>query len=165
MTDVRPTRRRKSPTSAELATWRTYIEGADALRRALALGFQESCDVSPGDYEVLLALDEASDHRLRSSALAETVGWERSRLSHHLRRMEQRDLVTRTRLDDDARAAEIVLTEQGARSYRAASASHLRLVRELFVDALSTEELAMARTVADRLRAHLTNRGGAPAEG
>jgi hypothetical protein len=73
---------RRSPNPAELAAWREYVETAEAIRQALASGLQSTSGVSPGDYAVLLALSEADEHRLRSSILAEKLGWERSRLSH-----------------------------------------------------------------------------------
>jgi DNA-binding MarR family transcriptional regulator len=158
VTNDERSRGRKSPTKAELDAWRTYIESAEVLRRTLAAGLQESSGISPGDYAVLLALDEADDHRLRSSALADAVGWERSRLSHHLRRMEERGLVSRSRGGADSRAADCELTEAGASLFRSSSASHLRLVRELFVDALTPAQLGAAHEVATRLREHLEPR-------
>jgi DNA-binding MarR family transcriptional regulator len=148
---------RRSPNRAQLAVWREYIETAEALGRALASGLQSTSGVSPGDYAVLLALSEADDHRLRSSALAEVIGWERSRLSHHLGRMEARGLIRRQRSDSDNRGAAVEMTDEGAKIFRSASVSHLRLVRELFVDALTSEELEDARKVTTSLRRHLGN--------
>lgn len=148
---------RQSPNPSELAVWREYVETAEALRQALASGLQSTSQVSPGDYAVLLALHEAEDHRLRSSVLAETIGWERSRLSHHLGRMENRGLLRRHRSGSDSRGAEVELTDDGARTFRSSSAAHLRLVRRLFVDALAPEDLEVALRVATRLRHHLRN--------
>jgi DNA-binding MarR family transcriptional regulator len=146
---------RQSPNQAELAVWRDYVETAESIRQALASGLQSMSGISPGDYAVLLALSEADEHRLRSSALAEKIGWERSRLSHHLGRMESRGLIRRHRSDSDSRGAEIELTDDGARTFRSSSASHLRLVRRLFVDALEPEDLEAAGRVARSLRRHL----------
>jgi DNA-binding MarR family transcriptional regulator len=146
---------RRSPNPAELAAWREYVETAEAIRQALASGLQSTSGVSPGDYAVLLALSEADEHRLRSSILAEKVGWERSRLSHHLGRMETRGLIRRHRSGTDSRGAEVELTDEGARTFRSSSTSHLRLVYRLFVEALAPEELEAAHGVATSLRRHL----------
>jgi DNA-binding MarR family transcriptional regulator len=81
---------RTLPTSEQLRVWRKFIETAEALRTRLSSRLQTESALSPGDYGVLLALSEADAHRLRSSELAVLVGWERSRLSHHLGRMEMR---------------------------------------------------------------------------
>ncbi|MDR7158109.1 MarR family winged helix-turn-helix transcriptional regulator [Arthrobacter sp. BE255] len=146
---------RQSPTPDELAVWREYVETAEALRQALAAGLQSTSGVSPGDYAVLLALSEAHGHKLRSSVLAEGIGWERSRLSHHLGRMENRGLIRRRKSGSDSRGAEVELTDDGARTFRASSAPHLRLVRRFFIDALAPEDLEAIGRVAKSLRRHL----------
>ncbi|MFV8264514.1 MarR family transcriptional regulator [Mycolicibacterium peregrinum] len=51
----------------------------------------DSC-LSLADYDVLVALSNVGDDGMRVSDLAAQIGWERSRLSHQLRRMEQRGL-------------------------------------------------------------------------
>lgn len=148
-------RPRRSPTSAELRTWREFIETVEALRWRLAGRLQSESSLSPGDYEVLLALSEADGHRLRPSELATVIGWERSRLSHHLGRMEKRGLVGRDPCAADGRGAEVALTADGADCFRRATIPHLRAVRELFIDALSPEQLAAADDIATTLRRHL----------
>jgi DNA-binding MarR family transcriptional regulator len=147
--------RRTLPTSEQLRVWRDFIETADVLRARLSSRLQTESALSPGDYAVLLALSEAEAHRLRSSELAVHVGWERSRLSHHLGRMERRELIRREECATDSRGAEVVLTTAGAEAFRAASIPHLRAVRELFVDALTPEQLTAAGEIAAALSAHL----------
>src|SRR5437868_13717730 len=85
---------RRRMTSAELATWRALVDTTAELRRVLGAELQEA-SLSPADYQVLLALTEAHGRRMRSSQLAQTIDWERSRLSHHLGRMERRQLIRR----------------------------------------------------------------------
>ena len=86
---------------------------------------------------MLLALNEADANRMRSSALAEHIGWERSRLSHHLGRMERRGLIRRDECAADSRGAEITATDEGLGAFRRASGPHLRAVDELFIAALT----------------------------
>ncbi|GGX99538.1 MarR family winged helix-turn-helix transcriptional regulator [Streptomyces fructofermentans] len=155
-------RRRVYPSAEELRVWREFIETAEALRAELAGRLQEDFALSPGDYSVLLALSEAEGNRLRSSVLAAAIGWERSRLSHHLGRMERRGLIRRVECAADSRGAEAVLTEEGAGAFRAASLPHLREIRELFVDPLTPEQIAAVGEVATTLRAGLERRRGRP---
>jgi len=150
-----PQRRRRFLTKEELRIWREYIETADALRARLSRRMQRESALSPGDYAVLLALTESGDRRLRSSELASTIGWERSRLSHQLGRMEQRGLIRREECLDDSRGAEVVLVEAGAEAFRRATVPHLVAVRELFIDALSPEQLASVDLLTSSLRTHL----------
>ena len=150
-----PARRRTTLTKDELRIWRDYFETAEMLKAKLASRMQRESALSTGDYAVLLALVDAGDRPLRSSELAETIGWERSRLSHHLGRMEQRDLIRRVECKEDSRGSEIVLGEAGLHAFRRATVPHLAAVRELFVDALTPEQLAAAGQGTVALRAHL----------
>ena len=146
---------RRSPTAVELRAFRTFIETTEELRAVLSGRLQTESGLSTGDYGVLLALSEADGHRIRSSDLADRIGWERSRLSHHLGRMERRGLIAREECATDNRGAEIVLVPAGADAFRASNAPHLHAIRELFVDALSPEQLAAAEDIANTLRRHL----------
>jgi DNA-binding MarR family transcriptional regulator len=148
--------RRRSPTAEQLRIWRTFIETAEDLQSALAARLQSESGLSPGDYAVLLALTEADDRRLRSSELADHIGWERSRLSHHLGRMERRDLVHREPCTTDNRGAWIILAPAGADAFRRSSVHHLHAIRELFVDALTPEQLDAVQDITTTLRAHRT---------
>jgi DNA-binding MarR family transcriptional regulator len=152
---TRTTRRRVLPTAEELRIWRGFIETTEAVRAELGARLQAECGLSPGDYAVLLALSEAEGQRLRSSQLADDIGWERSRLSHHLGRMEKRGLIRREECRTDNRGAEVVLTTEGATAFRGATVPHLTAVRELFVDALTPEQVAAAGEIATALRAKL----------
>jgi DNA-binding MarR family transcriptional regulator len=157
MTDDTTRARRRLPNADELRIWREFIETAEALRSELASRLQSDSSLSPGDYVVLLALSEAREQRLRSSDLAAAIGWERSRLSHHLGRMERRGLIRREECATDNRGAEVALATAGAEAFRQATVPHLRAVRELFVDPLSPDQLAAAGDLAATLRARLAS--------
>ncbi|WP_432839696.1 MarR family winged helix-turn-helix transcriptional regulator [Dactylosporangium sp. CA-092794] len=153
---------RRLPTREELAVWRDFIETAEALRGRIAARLQTDAGLSSGDYVVLLALSEAAEHRLRSSDLATAAGWERSRLSHHLARMERRGLIRREDCPTDSRGAEVVLTPDGAAAFHGATVPHLRAVRELFVDALTPQQLAAVADLTAALRDGLAAPPAAP---
>lgn len=147
--------RRRLPTRDELHVWRDFFETTEVLRSALAARLQSDSGLSTGDYSVLLALSEAEGGRMRSSELAAHIGWERSRLSHHLGRMERRGLIRREECVTDNRGAEAVLEPAGAEAFSGATVPHLTAVRELFVDALTPAQLAAAGEIAAALRGHL----------
>lgn len=148
-------RRKAFPTTEELRIWRDFIETAEALRSELASRLQSESSLSPSDYAVLLALREAEGRRLRPSELAARIGWQRSRLSHQIGRMERRGLVRREECATDSRGAEVVLTSGGAEAFRDASLPHLRAVHELFVNPLTPGQLAAAEEIAAALRTGL----------
>ena len=148
---------KRTPTANDLRVWRDFVETGDQLRALLAARLQSDSELSTGDYAVLLALSEADGARIRSSELADLVSWERSRLSHHLGRMESRGIIRREKCATDSRGAEVILTEVGSSQFRRASAPHLRAVQELFVDALDEELLARVDEVTRALRGHLAD--------
>jgi DNA-binding MarR family transcriptional regulator len=150
-----PASLRRSPTTDELAAWRAFIEISERMRGAIGSRLQSDSGLSNGDYSVLLSLSEAEDNRVRSSELAATIGWERSRLSHHLGRMEQRGLIRRDNCLTDSRGAEAVLTPEGAAAFRRASSPHLHAIQELFVSALSPEQLDAVTEISRALTTHL----------
>src|SRR3954469_7956029 len=97
-------------TARELAIWRSLLDTTAELRRVLGAQLQQESDLSPADYQVMLALHEADGGRLRSSELAASIAWERSRPRHHLGRMERRGLIRRDECATDSRGAEVSFT-------------------------------------------------------
>lgn len=146
-------------TAEQLATWRAFIETSQRLRAVLGARLQAETGLSPGDYTVLLALNEANANRMRSSALAEHIGWQRSRLSHHLGRMERRGLIRRDECAADSRGAEITATDEGLGAFRRASGPHLRAVDELFIAALTPAQFGALGEAITALQDHLAGAG------
>ncbi|MEU8131730.1 MarR family transcriptional regulator [Micromonospora sp. NPDC049049] len=161
MTEATPGGRggRQLPTPDELRIWRDFIETTAALGSRLESRLQGDSSLSTGDYAVLLALSEAEGETMRSSELASHIGWERSRLSHHLGRMERRGLIRRQECATVPRGAEVLLTKAGGEAFRGATFPHLRAIREFFVDALTPEQIVAAGEIATALRAQLDTLG------
>ena len=145
---------RRRMTSSELATWRSLLDTTAELRRVLGAELQQT-GLSPADYQVLLALTEAKGKRMRSSELARTIDWERSRLSHHLARLERRRLVRRDDCAIDSRGAEVSLTAEGRRVFRRATVPHMRSIKRHFADALTPEQFMALASVLVSLQNHL----------
>lgn len=143
------------PTMEQMRIWRSYVETAEILHSRLGKQFQSESGISSGDYVIMVTLSEEPDRRLRPSELAERIEWDRSRLSHHLKRMAKRGLVRRETCPSDSRGSFIVLTDDGFENFRRSSVPHLQFVKELFIDAFNDDELAYLDAVTSTLRAHL----------
>jgi DNA-binding MarR family transcriptional regulator len=143
---------RRTPTAAQLRIWRDFIETVADIQGELGRRLQDESDLSAADYSVLLALSEQRDRELRSSELALAIGWERSRLSHHLGRMERRGLLRRDDCATDNRGAVIVLTDDGAAAFRRSNVPHLRAIHDLFIDRLDDEQLQMVDGITRALK-------------
>lgn len=152
--------KRPMPSRDELRDWRDYIETSQLVNSMVAAQLQAHAGISTADYSVMLALNEAEARTLRSSKLAEDMGWDRSRLSHQLGRMEKRGLIRREKCAEDSRGSHVVLTDEGYEVYRKASIEHLRDVREYFIAALSPQQLSALGEASAALRAHLDERRG-----
>src|ERR1044071_266007 len=90
--------------------------------------------LSEADHAILTVLAAAPESTLRARDLRWELAWEKSRLSHQLRRMEQRGLVRRTDCVEDSRSTVIVLTDQGRAAYGTAEEFQQQRVREHLVD-------------------------------
>ena len=146
---------RRRMTAGEMAIWRALIDTTGELRRILGVRLLQESSLSPADYQVLLALSEAEGRRLRSSQLAATIDWERSRLSHHLGRLERRGLIRRDDCATDSRGAEVSLTDDGAGMFRGATAPHMRAIKKHFADALTPEQFEALADILQALQNHL----------
>ena len=155
MGETSPKRRGRRPTAAELEVWRRFIETSFDLKARMDRAMLAESGLSASDYAVLLALSRVEDRWLRTSDLAAAVFWERSRLSHHVKRMVDRGLVRRERSAADQRGSEVHMTAAGLEALRDASGPHLRTVRELFVDALSDEQQEAVASAMATLGEHL----------
>src|SRR6202051_2190565 len=90
--------------------WLAYIRVQ--LRLAYEMNRQLLADsgLSLPDYDVLAALSVADGSRMQVTVLAAQIGWERSRVSHHVRRMSARGLVTCALSAADRRVTEVTMT-------------------------------------------------------
>jgi DNA-binding MarR family transcriptional regulator len=139
----------------EQRAWRGYTQLHQRLTKVLGQQLTRDSALSNADYELLVPLSEAADGQLRARDLARTVDWEKSRLSHHLKRMQQRGLVGRVECPTDARGAFLVLTDAGRRAIEDAAPQHVETVREIFIDLLSEAEIEVVTAMSERLLARL----------
>lgn len=141
----------------EQQAWRGYLAMQTELQAHLNRRLQADSGLSLSDFAVLVTLTDTADGRLRAGELAEALQWEKSRLSHHLARMQRRGLVERQECPDDARGAFVAVTDDGRRAIERAAPPHVETVRDLVFDVLAPDDVdALARisdAVLTRLRA------------
>lgn len=140
----------------EARLWRAFYEMRRQLDRVIERQLTEA-GLSSADYELLVPLSEATGDEVRARDLGRVVGWDRSRLSHQLRRMEQRGLLRRRDCPTDARGTMIALTAAGRKAVEAAAPGHVATVRRHFVDLLSPTEIDVLSDVAIRVRDNVRN--------
>jgi DNA-binding MarR family transcriptional regulator len=131
--------------------WQGYLHLNQDLIAVLEQQLTRESGLSGADYRVLVPLSEAPGGLLRARDLGAEIGWDRSRLSHHLSRMENRGLVTREECAEDARGLMVRLTKAGRRAIEEAAPGHAEAVRRYFFDQLSDEEIDTLAAVFDRV--------------
>jgi DNA-binding MarR family transcriptional regulator len=129
--------------------WRGYRRMRTLLDARILRDLAGEAGLSGPDYDVLSHVSESPGRRSRLGELAERMAWSRSRLSHHLTRMERRGLVTRQDCPSDGRGAFVVLTEAGFRVIQAAAPGHVASVRRHFIDLLSRDQLDALTRITD----------------
>ena len=111
--------------------------------------------LSDADAAVLIALLETPDSQLHSFELRCGLAWEKSRLSHQLRRMETRGLIERATCPDDARSSLIRLTAAGEAQANAARQVLGTAIRESLEGALTEDQLIQLAAMTDAMLTHL----------
>ncbi|MER5465599.1 MarR family transcriptional regulator [Streptomyces sp. NPDC002668] len=145
----------------ERRAWQGFIAMSQLLEEQVTQGLRRAGGLSMADYRVLAPLSEAKDQRLRMQELAAQARWEKSRLSHQVRRMENRGLVRREECPTDARGAIAELTPEGLRAIREVAPLHADNVRRIFVDGLSRDQLAALADISETVVHRLGSRTGA----
>jgi len=149
-------------TEAETAAWYAYMKVHLRLEYELNRQLRADSGISLADYHVLVALTSEPGGRMRVTDLAIRIGWERSRLSHHLKRMRDRGLVETGTAAEDRRGTEVVLSDAGWETLRQAAPDHVEFVRKAFLDALEPGEMARLATSLERVYDALVEHGSLP---
>ena len=150
----------------ERDAWRSFIETsrwvAEMLDRDL-----KAHGLTGDDYAVLVTLSEQPDRRLRMSDLAERVSESKSRLSHHIRRMEAKGWVRREACPSDRRGMNAILTDDGLAILGQAAPDHVQSVRRHFLGHFEPDELEMIAAAFGAAAERLGDRraaGGCPGD-
>ncbi len=143
----------------QLAAWVRLAALLEVLPGALDGQLRRDADVTLFEYFVLAMLSEAPTGSLRMSELAAQTSATPPRLSHVVRRMEERSLLERRPDPDDGRATLAVLTDAGRQRIEQAAPGHVAAVREHVVDVLTAEQVGQLTAIADALLQRLDTTG------
>jgi DNA-binding MarR family transcriptional regulator len=149
-------------TARQSRAWLAYMKVQLRMSYEMNRQLQADSGLSLSDYDVLVSLGGAPDGRMQVARLAAQIGWERSRLSHHLRRMGERGLVERRTSRDDGRATDAMLTDEGRRALESAAPGHVALVRRLFFDPLPNDLIVPLTAALEHINVNLNLNGSLP---
>ncbi|HEX3824168.1 MAG TPA: MarR family transcriptional regulator [Mycobacteriales bacterium] len=123
--------------ATEMSAWHALIRAHSRVVRRLEAELEAEHGLTLPAYEVLAHLSEAPEQRLRMSELATHAILTPSGLTRLVDRLAREEFVERQRCGADARVVYAVLTPLGMSRLVEAYPTHLRGVREHFLDWLS----------------------------
>jgi DNA-binding MarR family transcriptional regulator len=131
----------------ERRVWHAFrLMGLDVLSR-VDRDLTATAGLSGSEFGVLSRLVGKSE--MRQQVLAESMGWDKSRLSHQLTRMQHRGMIERR--EADKRTIIVVLTGTGRKMLEAAIPVHAASVRRNLLSRLSAEQTATIVRVSNLL--------------
>ena len=126
-----------------VSLWLSWKRAAEVSRgRILAEVIAHSALTEP-ELTALTHLDEAGG-ALRQNALAAATGWDRTRLSHLLSRMEERGYVSRTRLRN---GVDVTMRDAGREALASTKEPLTRAVWHSFANRLTVQQQASLREI------------------
>jgi DNA-binding MarR family transcriptional regulator len=144
-----------SLTSTQSNAWTAFQRMRTRLTGQINRELARETGLSEADFEILAALVALPDEPVRAIALRCGIDWEKSRLSHQLRRMEQRGLVSRGYCTEDNRGAMIRITEAGRAVAENAQRVHDEAVHRYVCGVLAPEQLAALGQISVTILASL----------
>lgn len=141
--------------------WQAFVDAHHQLEARLARRLQVA-GLSGADYEVLAALSGFDGDRMSARDLCNVLAWEKSRLSHQLRRMQKDGLISREPNPDDARSIMVRLLPAGRAAIEKAAPGHVADVRRNFIDLFTSAELDTLATLNERVLDHLATSHDSP---
>jgi DNA-binding MarR family transcriptional regulator len=138
-------------TEEELAAWVRLAAVLELLPGVLDSQLRRDAELTHFEYYVIAMLSESPERTLRMTALAARTNATLPRLSHVVRRLEERGLVERFPCPEDGRATNARLTAAGWCKIQQAAPGHVANVRAHVIDALSPEQIGQLTAIADAL--------------
>ena len=135
----------------ERAAWLRLVAVVELLPGVLDAQLRRDDGLSHFDYFVLAVLSESPERTLRMTSLAAQTNSTLPRLSHVVRRLEDRGLLERFPCPEDARATNVRLTVAGWDKVQRAAPGHVANVRQHVIDALTPEQVAQLRAIGEAI--------------
>ncbi len=107
-------------------------------------------ELSGPDYAVLSRLVLLGHGEFRQHDLADSMRWDKSRLSHHLTKMEKRGFIERRR---EKKIVSVFVTKAGREAFANARPVQAEAVREHFVSKVGKADMKVLLEICERIQA------------
>jgi DNA-binding MarR family transcriptional regulator len=145
--------------AAEAELWHAWQLAGEAVMARVVRDVADATGLSGPDFGVLSRLMDLGDGELRQHDLADSMRWDKSRLSHQLTRMESRRLLGRT--PADGRGVIVAITRAGRRALALARPIHAASIRRNLLSKIGIRRRAVLAVVCKELAADRVSRARA----
>ena len=132
---------------AEMTAWVRLAAVLELLPGVLDSQLRRDAELTHYEYYVMAMLSEAPKRTLRMTALAQRTNATLPRLSHVVKRLEDRGIVERFPCPEDARATNARLTAEGWKKIRATAPGHVATVRRHVIDVLTPQQISQLAAI------------------
>ena len=129
-------------TPAELGAWKKLVAVVEILPGILDSQLQHDSELTHFEYFTMAMLSEEPGRTLRMTSLASATNSTLPRLSHVVSRLEKRGFIARTPCEEDRRATNATLTDDGWAKVVETAPGHVDTVRENVIAPLTADDVA-----------------------
>ena len=135
--------------------WRAFHKIGTRLLPHLSRQITSHSGISSAEYIVLVALSEIPVSNMSLNRLARGLGWEISRMSHQITRMEDGGLVKKTSSTTDSRSFDVSITTKGRKIAESAISLQSKEINHCFSDVLTQEQMKALIEISDAISKHM----------
>lgn len=135
--------------------WRAFHEIGTRLLPHLGRQIASHSNISGAEYVVLLSLSELITPKVNLNRLASSMGWEISRMSHQITRMEESGLVKKSKNSDDSRSFDVSITTKGRRIAESAIPLQSAEINHCFSDVLTNRQKEALIEISEAISTHI----------
>ena len=135
--------------------WRAFHKIGTSLLPHLGRQITNHSGISGAEYVVLVALSESSLPNMNLNRLARVLGWEISRMSHQVSRMEEAGLIKKSRNADDSRCFDVSITAKGRKIAEAAIPLQSKEINHCFSQVLTQAQMKSLIEISEAISNHM----------
>ena len=135
--------------------WRAFHKIGTSLLPHLGRQITNHSGISGAEYVVLVALSELPVPTVNLNRLAAGLGWEISRMSHQITRMDEAGLVKKTKNLEDSRCFDVSITPKGKKIAEAAIPLQSKEINHCFSEVLTQAQMKSLIEISEAIASHM----------
>ena len=135
--------------------WRAFHKIGTSLLPHLGRQITSHSGISGAEYVVLVALSELTVPNVNLNRLANGLGWEISRMSHQISRMDDAGLVKKTKNLEDSRCFDVSITTKGRKIAETAIPLQSIEINHCFSEVLTQAQMKALIEISEAISSHM----------